>query len=76
MEVVFTDIPRYLLQSGKITYYFMDVHGNWMFDFPDKSYTIPPKQNKDKAAHSDQIERDVTASQFTLTTTWGALKQK
>ncbi|MDE0089615.1 MAG: hypothetical protein OXU23_28120 [Candidatus Poribacteria bacterium] len=45
-ESFLTDIPDDLLKSGKITYYFMDIHGNWMYDFPDKSFTVPKKIKK------------------------------
>lgn len=45
-ESFLTDIPDDLLEDGKISYYFMDIHGNWMYDFPDKIYTLPKKPNK------------------------------
>ena len=45
-DVVFTDIPEDVLRDKSIGYYFMDVHGNWMYDFPNKSFTLPPKHEK------------------------------
>ncbi|MDE0315919.1 MAG: hypothetical protein OXM61_13520 [Candidatus Poribacteria bacterium] len=45
-ETSLSNIPDELLKSGKIAYYFMDIHGNWMYDFPDKSFTLPEKVKK------------------------------
>ena len=47
-ETFLTDIPDELLKAGNITYYFMDIHGNWMYDFPEKFYTLPEKNNKNE----------------------------
>ena len=49
-DVVFTDIPEDVLRGKSIGYYFMDVHGNWMYDFPNKSFTLPPK-HKENVLH-------------------------
>ena len=47
-ETLLTDIPDELLKAGSIRYYFMDIHGNWMYDFPEKFYTLPEKVNKNE----------------------------
>ena len=48
-DVVFTDIPEDVLRGKSIGYYFMDVHGNWMYD-SNKSFTLPPK-HKENVLH-------------------------
>ena len=61
-DVVFTDIPEDVLRGKRIGYYFMDVHGNWMYDFPNKSFTLPPK-HKENILHDEnqKIDADVNA---------------
>ena len=63
-DVVLTDIPEDVLRGKSIGYYFMDVHGNWMYDFPNKFFTLPPK-HKDNVLHdkSQEIDVDVNAAQ-------------
>ena len=57
-ESFLTDIPDDLLEAGKITYYFMDIHGNWMYDFPEKNYKLAdkPKKNEDLESVKNPID--------------------
>lgn len=84
------DIPDELLKSGKIAYFFMDIHGNWMYDFPDKVFTLPEKVNKEnlgkdqnpiedcpgcKVDPIDDTPRSIN-SKSKLTTSWAAIKSR
>ncbi len=91
VDVVIDSVSRNALpNSGSITFQAMDIHGNWMIDFP-QSYSLPAQINKnpDLNVVKDDIEEDFCAvcdtqedvslnitSKNILATSWAAIKSE